>query len=432
MKIIKYKIFKLLILIKNLLNLTEDFDEPGTTESIRLASDFKSGNAWSLVFAIFIASIGLQTNSTAVIIGAMLISPLMGTIVGAGFSLGIHDFELLKKSIKNLAYAVLISVSTSAIFFLLSPSSFAQSELLARTKPTFFDVLIAFFGGAAGIVASSRKIKSNAIPGVAIATALMPPLCTVGYGIAHLNFNFIIGALYLFIINSTFIFMATYLLVKLLGFSPLVDQNPLRNKKIHKWMSYISIIAIIPSLYMAWYLHKKSKFENSALTFIEKEFNFQNTIIGQKEFVFNLSKPTITIKTIGENITSENQLKLQNIFNEKYDQINTQINIIPIAPDSIAIENLEKKFVTKNDLIQLTSLKKNRKQDILLRKTLILNLKLKDKFSNVFVSSEIRDDKIEFIWQKKPSQSQLAIAEKISYDVMNENHPIFLHTILVK
>ncbi|MBL7687114.1 MAG: TIGR00341 family protein, partial [Bdellovibrionaceae bacterium] len=196
--------------IKALLNIKSGFDERGATTAIRDNVNLTSANAWSLIFAIFIASIGLNVNSVAVIIGAMLISPLMGPIVGAGLALGVNDFSLLRRSILNLAYAVGISVVTSTLYFLISPLSEIQSELLARTRPTFYDVLVAILGGAAGIVATSSKERGNAIPGVAIATALMPPLCTAGFGIAKGEIGYLVGALYLFVINSIFICISTY------------------------------------------------------------------------------------------------------------------------------------------------------------------------------------------------------------------------------
>ena len=171
-------------------------------ESIRNGVEFKGTNLWILIFAIFIASLGLNVNSTAVIIGAMLIYPLMGPIMGIGLGVGINDFELIKKAFRNLLIATIFSVLTSTLYFLLSPLNEARSELLARTTPTIYDVLIAFFGGMAGIVASSTKLKGNVIPGVAIATALMPPLCTAGFGLANGNMHYFFGAFYLFFINS--------------------------------------------------------------------------------------------------------------------------------------------------------------------------------------------------------------------------------------
>ena len=168
--------------------------------------DFRGTNLWVLIFATFVASLGLNVNSTAVIIGAMLISPLMGPIMGMGLSVGINDFDLLKRSVRNFGFMVLVSILTSTLYFVVSPLSGAQSELLARTVPTTYDVLIAFFGGLAGIVAQSRRDRtSTVIPGVAIATALMPPLCTAGYGLATLQLNYFLGAFYLFFINTVFI-----------------------------------------------------------------------------------------------------------------------------------------------------------------------------------------------------------------------------------
>ena len=180
--------------------------EQVTVEAIREGIEFKGSTIWILIFAIFIASLGLNTNSTAVIIGAMLISPLMGPIMGIGLGLGINDFELIKKSFRNLAVATIFSVLTSTLYFLISPLNEARSELLARTSPTIYDVLIALFGGLAGIVAMATKQKGNVIPGVAIATALMPPLCTAGFGLANGNMHYFFGAFYLFFINSVFIY----------------------------------------------------------------------------------------------------------------------------------------------------------------------------------------------------------------------------------
>lgn len=170
-------------------------------QAIREGVSFRGINILILIVAIFIASLGLNTNSTAVIIGAMLISPLMGPIIGIGLAVGIHDFELMKRSFRNLAMATLFSVATSCVYFLLSPVNEGHSELLARTSPTIYDVMIGFFGGAAGILAIGSKIKGNVIPGVAIATALMPPLCTVGYGLATFQPAFFFGALYLSLIH---------------------------------------------------------------------------------------------------------------------------------------------------------------------------------------------------------------------------------------
>ncbi|MFW9613757.1 MAG: TIGR00341 family protein, partial [Macellibacteroides fermentans] len=211
-------------------------DELETIDTISKGIEFKGTNLWVLIFATFIASLGLNTNSTAVIIGAMLISPLMGPIMGFGVGLGISDFDMIKRSFRNFATATIFSVITSSIYFMISPISEAQSELLARTQPTVYDVLIAFFGGLAGIIASSTKSKGNVIPGVAIATALMPPLCTAGYGIATGNLYYFFGAFYLFFINTVFISVATYLVVRVLKYPKKVFLDKAREKTVHRYV----------------------------------------------------------------------------------------------------------------------------------------------------------------------------------------------------
>ena len=187
--------------------------------NISKGTEFRGVNLWVLICATMVASLGLNVNSAAVIIGAMCISPIMGPIMGIGFSLGINDFDLLKKSLRNFSLMVVVAIATSTLYFFISPLGTARSELLARTVPTTYDVLIAFFGGLAGIVAQSRKDRnSTVIPGVAIATALMPPLCTAGFGLATGQFKFFIGAFYLFFINTVFIALATYMVVRMLKY----------------------------------------------------------------------------------------------------------------------------------------------------------------------------------------------------------------------
>ena len=225
--------------------LMSDKEEiPEVIKSIESGVVFRGTNLWVLTFAIFVASLGLNVNSTAVIIGAMLISPLMGPIIGMGLSMGIHDLSLLKKSALNYLFAVVVSLVTSTIFFLISPIDEAHSEILARTSPNIYDVLIAFFGGMAGIIALSSRLKGNVIPGVAIATALMPPLCTAGYGLASWKLNFFFGAFYLFIINTVFIALATLVTVTLLKF-PYKDQpDKAERKRVNRVVFFVTIITI--------------------------------------------------------------------------------------------------------------------------------------------------------------------------------------------
>ncbi|HPC26926.1 MAG TPA: DUF389 domain-containing protein, partial [Paludibacteraceae bacterium] len=201
--------------IRNITNLHEDTNIETTLESIKKDVEFKGANVWILFFAVIVCSVGLNVNSTAVIIGAMLISPLMGPINGVGLAVGINDAELLRNALKNLLIMILVGLLASTLYFLITPLSDAQSELLARTRPTIFDVLIAFFGGLAGIVAASRKEgKITVIAGVAIATALMPPLCTAGFGLATGQMKYFGGAFYLLFLNSFFIALATLLMVR--------------------------------------------------------------------------------------------------------------------------------------------------------------------------------------------------------------------------
>ena len=191
---------------------------PYIREEIEKGVEFNGTNLWILIFAILIASLGLYSNSTAVVIGAMLISPLMGPIIGMGFGMAISDITILKRSTLNLLFASAVSLSMSTLFFLLAPTHEVTSELLHRTSPNIDDVMIAFFGGLAGMLAMSSKLKGNVIPGAAIATALMPPLCTAGYGLATWNGTYFFGALYLFLINTVFIAAATFVTTRFLRF----------------------------------------------------------------------------------------------------------------------------------------------------------------------------------------------------------------------
>ena len=281
----------------------EKEDEQETIESIKKGVEFKGTNLWVLIFATFIASLGLNTNSTAVIIGAMLISPLMGPIMGFGLGLGISDFELIKRSFRNFAIATVFSVITSSIYFLISPISEAQSELLARTQPTLYDVLIAFFGGLAGIVASSTKSKGNVIPGVAIATALMPPLCTAGSGLATGNLYYFFGAFYLFFINSVFISLATYLVVRVLKYPKKVFLDKDHEKRVTRYVGIIVIFTIVPSLFLSYRLVKTTYFNQQVLNYVNTELAFPNTQILSKTITNTSDKKEIKVVLIGDNVS---------------------------------------------------------------------------------------------------------------------------------
>ena len=277
-------------------------DEIQTIDYIRKNVEFKGTNLWILIFAIFVASVGLNVNSTAVIIGAMLISPLMGPIIGVGMGVGINDFELIKKSLKNLAVAIVISVITSATYFLISPLSDAQSELLARTTPTIYDVFIALFGGFAGIVAGSSREKSNAIPGVAIATALMPPLCTAGYGIATGNLYYFLGAFYLFFINSVFISLSTFLIVRFLKYPKKQFMDQQREKRVKSYIIAFVILTVIPSVYLGLQVVQQSIFERNASIFLDQELTFEKSRIISKSYDFKSNPKIIEVSFFGEKV----------------------------------------------------------------------------------------------------------------------------------
>ena len=261
-------------------NLMSDKEEERTViEQVKGSIVFRGTNLWILMFAILIASLGLNVNSTAVIIGAMLISPLMGPIIGMGLSVGISDLELLKQSLKNYGVATLISVVTATAYFLISPLSEAQSELLARTSPTLYDVLIAFFGGAAGVLALTTKSKGQVIPGVAIATALMPPLCTAGYGLATAQWAYFFGAFYLFFINTVFIATSTFLGVKLLRFHAVHDTGSDALRRGRRVVYSIVLLTMIPAAFLTVNIVKENVLENSKNHFVKAEIEQPGTQI---------------------------------------------------------------------------------------------------------------------------------------------------------
>ena len=260
----------------------DEIDTESAAQRIKSSIWFRGPNAWILAFAIVLASVGLNVNSTAVIIGAMLVSPLMGPIIGAGLALGTNDVDLLKSAGKNLLAMVIISLLASTLFFILSPLSLVNpTELEARTSPTIYDVLIAFFGGMAGILENSRKERGTVLSGVAIATALMPPLCTAGYGLAHLKMHFFFGALYLFVINSVFIALATYFMVKYLEFPTVSGVSEELASRRRKAISTILFIILVPSIWSAFSLIRSNNFERNVQNFVEN-----NRLVGPRTYIY--------------------------------------------------------------------------------------------------------------------------------------------------
>ena len=287
MKTDNRNIFAVKSFLREYLDLRKDKDnELETIDSIRKGVEFKGANLWILIFAIFMASLGLNVNSTAVIIGAMLISPLMGPIMGVGLSVGLNDFELMKRSLKSFLITTAFSVTTATVFFLFTPIAEAQSELLARTSPTIYDVFIALFGGLAGVVALSTREKGNVIPGVAIATALMPPLCTAGYGLASGNLIYFLGAFYLYFINSVFISLATFIGVRVMHFQRKEFVDKKREKTVRKYIILIVILTMCPAVYLTFGIIKSTFYETAANHFINTELNFENTQVLDKKISY--------------------------------------------------------------------------------------------------------------------------------------------------
>lgn len=334
-------------------------------EEIEKGIVFKGTNLWILAFAIIIASVGLNMNSTAVIIGAMLISPLMGPINGMGYSIATYNFPLFRKAIKNFTFAVITSLVTSSIYFAISPISTAHSELLARTSPSIYDVLIALFGGLAGIVAISTKQKGNVIPGVAIATALMPPLCTAGYGIATAQFDFFLGAIYLFTINTVFIALASVAISQYLKFPITTLVNINDKKRVNRWISIVIIIVTVPSIYFGYILVQKERFNENANKFVESISYFEgNYLLSSK---IDANKKTISLTFAGSSLsdtqkeqikTLSQNFKLQKssiIFNQgiTFDEIDAQkLETINLQKE---VDRLKQSIIEKN--ISIDSIK---------------------------------------------------------------------------
>ena len=294
--------------LKDHVNLSEDVDHSGANLSIRKNIAFKGHNVFILACAIIIASVGLNVNSIPVIIGAMLISPVMGPILGFGFGLGIRDNRLVKDSLENYLVMVAISIAASTLFFILSPLNLGNpSELLARTNPSIYDVLIALFGGIAGMLETSRKDRGTVISGVAIATALMPPLCTVGYGISLLNWHYILGALYLFLINSIFIALATFLTTKYLRFPLVMEEevDGIRQRLSKRAIAVILLVMIVPSIFSAIRMVQENNFNIHAEKLVSKNKSIGKSFIYDYKTDMSVKPATIDLYLAGETLTPE-------------------------------------------------------------------------------------------------------------------------------
>lgn len=272
-------------------------------EGIRSSAELRSANLWVLLLAILICAAGLNLNSTAVIIGAMLISPLMGPITAAGLGVAVNDFDLMRRSAMSLAIAAASSILVSAVYFVLTPLQAEGTELLARTSPNAWDALIAILGGLAGAVAATRQGQSNVIPGVAIATALMPPLCTAGYGLATGNLKFFVGAVYLFYINSICIALGTLIVCRLLRYPQTARVEPEERKRIRRLIIVVTTVSLLPSAWFAYGLVQQTLFEKNARSFVEKEIARGSSQVLQRKISFE--HRTIEVLTLGKPLSQD-------------------------------------------------------------------------------------------------------------------------------
>ena len=318
-------------LFNRYINISDNVDTADAAQRIKSAIWFRGPNVWILAFAIVLASVGLNVNSTAVVIGAMLVSPLMGPIIGVGLSLGTNDTDLLKSSAKNLLVMVIISLIASTLYFILSPLALVNpTELEARTSPTIYDVLIAFFGGLAGILENSRKERGTVLSGVAIATALMPPLCTAGYGLAHLDMHFFLGALYLFVINSVFIALATYLMVLYLKFQKAEGISDNLAKKRRNIITAVLVVVLVPSIWSAYILIRENNFERNARVFVEN-----NRIVGPHSYIYDYTVKgrQVHVSLAGEALTDS----MRTVFLEKAAQAHIKEKNITLSEHSFGL-----------------------------------------------------------------------------------------------
>lgn len=349
-------------LTREYLSLNDYIDKQAANQNIRSNIPFKGNNVYILFVAIVIASVGLNVNSIPVIIGAMLISPLMGPIIGFGYGLGTNDTRLLWASIKNLAVMVIISLLASTLYFVLTPLEVDNpTELLARTNPSIYDVLIAFFGGLAGMLEISRKEKGTVISGVAIATALMPPLCTVGYGIANLNWQYAGGAMYLFFINSVFIALASYIVTKYLKY-PLVEEKKGKQLRLLITYSFLILIVIVPSVFSGYSIIRKNQFAQTTRHFVKDNQSVGSTYIYDYTIDTNQDPFVLELRLAGESLTEEGReqlyqaaetyglLRRQIIFRDEATFQVQRLNETEIMRNWIASN--EKELQNRNDTIR--------------------------------------------------------------------------------
>ncbi|WP_335966209.1 DUF389 domain-containing protein [Galbibacter sp. PAP.153] len=371
----------------DLLDIRDNTDQEATKESIINDIPFKGHTSWILICSIFIASVGLNANSTAVVIGAMLISPLMGPILGIGMSLAINDIDTLRRSLKNFAVMVILSILTAFLFFKLFPLRDESSELLARTAPDIRDVLIAFFGGMALVIARAKKgTIASVIFGVAIATALMPPLCTAGFGLAKWNWDFFFGAMYLFIINTIFIALATFLVLKILRFPMVKYANSKKRKRIAQLASLFAILVMIPAGMTFYDVLQESNFKNQANAFINEKIKTYQFAGGgflldkYTSIDYNKgSEPNIELVFMGDEIIPDNIVETWKTQMKSYPQLK-DANLIIMGGEQ---NDSEEKYKYVSELYE------SKKQEIATKDEQIKVLEQEVERLNKFAYNEI-------------------------------------------
>lgn len=374
------------LFLKDILDIREDTNHEATIEEVTSGISIKGQGAWVLIFSILIASAGLNTSSTAVVIGAMLISPLMGPIVGIGLSLGINDVDLMRKAVKNFGIMVILALFTSFLFFSIPMFQEETKELIARTFPDVRDVIIAFAGGLALIVALSRRNKQiNTIAGVAIATALMPPLCTAGYGLATQKWNFFGGAMYLFTINTIFIALSTFIIVKSLQFPMKEYLNSSHRKRISQLVYLVAFLILLPSIYMFYGLYKKSDFEQKVNSIITN-FNLEKDVVVLNQKI-NYQSKTVSFATVGKSVSRENVEKWRSkLERQGYPDVKFEITqSVENLETQNMLEKLESTYFTTQQILNKKEelLIKQEKEIIELQKQLYLSEKSKIPFDQI-------------------------------------------------
>mgnify|MGYP000344954560 CR=1 FL=1 len=387
-----------------LLDFRDDTDRDETIEAIRKDISFKGATAWILVCSIFVASVGLNANSTAVVIGAMLISPLMGPILGIGLSVAVNDIDTMRKSLINLAIMIVLSLLTAYLFFWLFPLSKDTSELLGRVKPDIRDVLIAFFGGSALIIAKTKKgTIASAIFGVAIATALMPPLCTAGYGLAKGNWPYFFGAMYLFVINTIFIALATFIVVKTLRFPMLKYANSKKRKRIARIASFLAVIVMIPAVWTFWNVLKESNFDSAAKSFIDNELKS----LPQFEYI---KRNTTYSYNDGDSYVEFNTFGLDEIPQSTIDLLKSRKSAYPALANTRVVFNQNRPDEQMDNLKYMEQLRYRDSIDLVNQKQRILYLEEREK-----KLTKIEDNMIPFNQVIKEVKINYEALKKFSY-----------------